>query len=72
MSQENVEIVRRSYERGTRETWMLSRAYHPDVIMRGRMGWPEPGPFGGREDVMRAFESRFERPGTATLSRMSA
>lgn len=29
---------------------------HPDVIMRAPEGWVEPGPFVGREAVMRQFQ----------------
>ena len=30
--------------------------YDPDVIVRTAEGWPEPGPFVGREAVMRQWE----------------
>ena len=30
--------------------------YDPDVIVRTVEGWPEPGPYVGREAVMRQFE----------------
>jgi ketosteroid isomerase-like protein len=56
MSQENVEVVRRSYEmwnagdmEGVRET------YSPEVIMRAPPGWPEPGPFIGVDAVIAQF-----------------
>src|SRR5437764_654873 len=32
----------------------------PDVIVRAREGWPEPGPFVGREAVMRQWEQQRE------------
>ena len=57
MSQENVEIVRAAYE-----TWnagdmhAFSEMYDPDAIVRMLEGWPEPGPFVGREAVMRWWE----------------
>jgi ketosteroid isomerase-like protein len=58
MSQENVEVVRAAYE-----TWnagdvdALRELHDPDVIIvRTPEGWPEPGPFVGREAVMRQFE----------------
>jgi len=36
----------------------LRELYDPDaIIVRGLAGWPEPGPFVGREDVVRAFEN---------------
>ncbi len=34
--------------------------YDPDVIVRTPEGWPEPGPFVGREAVMRQFEQQRE------------
>jgi ketosteroid isomerase-like protein len=57
MSQENVEVVRAVYE-----TWnagdmdALREMYDPDVIMRMPEGWPEPGPYVGREAVWREIE----------------
>jgi hypothetical protein len=41
MSQENVEVVRKAFE-----AW----------VVRGLEEWPEPGPFVGRDAVMRWFE----------------
>ena len=37
----------------------------PKSIVRHPEGWPEPGPFVGREAVMRQFE-QLARPGTPT------
>ena len=53
MSQENVEIVRRlrSMERGDMDA--IRELFGPDVIWRAPEGWPEPGPYVGREAVMR-------------------
>jgi ketosteroid isomerase-like protein len=57
MSQENIELVRRTFA-----TWnagdmgALRELHDPDVIARAPKGWPEPGPFVGREAVMRQFE----------------
>ena len=34
----------------------LRELYHPDVIVRAPDGWPEPGPFVGRDAVMQQFE----------------
>ena len=36
------------------DTWR--ELHDPDVIQRNPEGWPEPGPFVGREAVMRNFE----------------
>ena len=30
--------------------------YRPDIVMRPPEGWPEPGPFVGREAVMRQWQ----------------
>ena len=57
MSQENVEIVRAFFEAwnaGDMDT--LREMQDPDVIQRPPKGWPEPGPFVGREASMRQFE----------------
>ena len=57
MSQENVEIVRRGFEvwnAGDMEA--LRELYDPGIIWRGPEGWPEPGPYAGREAVMRQGE----------------
>jgi ketosteroid isomerase-like protein len=57
MSQENVEIVRRCFEvwnAGDMEA--LRELYDPGIIWRPPEGWPEPGPYAGREAVMRQLE----------------
>ena len=57
MSQENIEVIR-----GGIEAWnagdmeRLLELYDPDVIVRAAPDWPEPGPFVGRDTVMRQFE----------------
>jgi ketosteroid isomerase-like protein len=57
MSQENVEIVKAGFEAwNAGDMNALGELYHPDVIMRMPEGWPEPGPYVGREAVMRAYE----------------
>jgi ketosteroid isomerase-like protein len=42
------------------EAWnagdLAAELYDPDVIVRNDEGWPEPGPFVGREAVMGWFE----------------
>jgi ketosteroid isomerase-like protein len=53
MSQENVEIVRTSFDAwnaGDMDTW--SRFLAADVVWSVPAGWPEPGPYVGREAVM--------------------
>ena len=57
MSQENVEIVRAGFEAwNAGDMDALREVYDPDVIWRGPPDWPEPGPYVGREAVMRQFE----------------
>jgi ketosteroid isomerase-like protein len=57
MSQENVEIVRAFYEAWNAGDMDAFRdLYDPDVILRAPEGWPEPGPFVGREAAMREWE----------------
>ena len=54
MSQENVEVVRaanRAWNAGDMDA--TRELYDPDVIMRMAEGWPEPGPFVGRDAVIR-------------------
>lgn len=56
MSQQNIEVVRESieaYNRGDVEC--LRALYHPDVVLRMPAGWPEPGPFAGRDAVFSEF-----------------
>jgi ketosteroid isomerase-like protein len=66
MSQENVEVVRAVYE-----AWnagdLAPELYDPDVIVRMVEGWPEPGPFVGREAVIRWFEQPRETWDADTL-----
>ena len=58
MSQENVKIVRAgfaAYNAGQMDA--LRELLNPDaIIVRGLEGWPEPGPFVGRDAVIRSFE----------------
>jgi len=57
MSQENVEVVRAAFAAWNAGDMDALRELHdPDVIARPVEGWPEPGPYMGREAVMRWFE----------------
>jgi ketosteroid isomerase-like protein len=57
MSQENVEIMRAAYEAWNAGDMDAFREfYDPDAILRTVEGWPEPGPFVGREAIMREWE----------------
>ena len=57
MSQENVEIVQASYDAWNAGDMDAYRElYDPDAVLRMPEGWPEPGPYYGREAAMRQFE----------------
>ena len=61
MSQENVEIVRALFEVwNARDMDALRELYDPDVIVRPPKGWPEAGPFVGRDAVMRQWDQQRE------------
>jgi ketosteroid isomerase-like protein len=57
MSQENVEIVRAAYEAwNAGDMDAFRELLASDVIARTPEGWPEPGPFVGREAFIRWCE----------------
>jgi ketosteroid isomerase-like protein len=56
-------------ERG--DTDVFRDLYDPDVIVRAVEGWPEPGPFVGREAVMRWYEQLRETWDAQTLEPIS-
>jgi len=61
MSRERVEITRAVFAAwNTADMEALRELYAPDVIVRAPEGWPEPGPFAGREAVMRQWEQMRE------------
>jgi ketosteroid isomerase-like protein len=61
MSQENVEIVRKLIEAWNAGDMDAFRdLYDPKIIMRPPERWPEPGPFVGREAVMREWHQTRE------------
>ena len=61
MSQENVEVVRAVWEAWNAGDMDAVRAlYDPDVIAQPPEDWPEPGPWVGREVVMRQWEQQRE------------
>jgi uncharacterized protein len=61
MSQENVEVAKAAMEAwNAGDMHSLRELYDPDAIVRYPEGWPEPGPFVGRDAVMRQFEQTRE------------
>jgi ketosteroid isomerase-like protein len=72
MSGENVEVVRAAHEAWNAGDMEAFRDLHdPDVIGRSPEGWPEPGPFVGREAAMREFEQLRETWDVDTLHAIS-
>ena len=68
MSRENVEVVRafqEAWNAGNMEA--VRELWHPDAIARPAPGWPEPGPFVGRDSIMRSFEQLRETWDADTL-----
>jgi uncharacterized protein len=72
VSQENVEIVRAAYAAwNAGDMDGFRELYDPDVIVRPPEGWPEPGPFVGREALMRQWEQVRETWDADTLGPIS-
>ena len=73
MSQENVEIVRAGFEAwNAGDLDAVRDLFHPDVVLRSPEGWPEPGPFVGREAVLRGFGQLREAWDTVSHEPVSA
>jgi ketosteroid isomerase-like protein len=76
MSQESINVIRQGFEAWNEgDMERLRRLYDPDVIMRSPPGWPEPGPFVGRDAVMRQFSQlreTFDRDSFQPLSEFRA
>jgi ketosteroid isomerase-like protein len=61
MSQENVETVKAAFEAwNAGDMDAVRELYDADVFMRMPEGWPEPGPFVGRDAVMRQWDQQRE------------
>ena len=73
MSHENVDVVRAAYEAwNVRDMDAFRELHDPDtIIVRGLQGWPEAGPFVGREAVMRLFEGLRETCDEETMELIS-
>jgi ketosteroid isomerase-like protein len=68
VSQENVEIMRAYFAAWNAGDMDALRDLHAaDVVSRLLEGWPEPGPFVGRDAVMRQIEGMRETWGSDAL-----
>jgi ketosteroid isomerase-like protein len=57
MSETNVAVVRSLFETwNARDVDGFRQLHDPNVVVRAPEGWPEPGPFVGRDAVLRQFE----------------
>ncbi len=57
MSEENVEIVLEAFRRlDPNDLTKFAALWHPESRVTAVDGWPEPGPFIGREAIVRQFE----------------
>jgi ketosteroid isomerase-like protein len=57
MSQETIKVALATFDAwNAGDMDALARLYETDAIIRTPDGWPEPGPFVGREAIMRQFE----------------
>jgi ketosteroid isomerase-like protein len=59
MSQQNVDVAKAffaAWNAGDMDA--VRELYDPEVVMRAAEGWPEPGPFVGREAVVRQHEQQ--------------
>lgn len=73
MSKGNVDVFRAVFEAWNAGDMAAFRElYDPDVIMRPMEGWPEPGPFVGREAVMREWNQLRETWHGDTVEPISA
>ena len=72
MSQENVGGVRQGFEVwNSGDMDAFRELLDPDVVWRPPEGWPEPGPYLGREAVMRQLEQLRETWDTDTFELIS-
>jgi ketosteroid isomerase-like protein len=61
MSQENIHVVRTGIEAWSAGDFdTIRELLHPDVVLRAADGWPEPGPYVGREAVVRQWKQMRE------------
>ena len=61
MSEEKLEVMRRGFEAwNIGDMDALRELYDPDIIWRPPEGWPEPGPYVGRDAVMHQLEQMRE------------
>jgi ketosteroid isomerase-like protein len=61
MSQENVEVVERGIDAwNSGNVDALRELYDANVIVRSVEGWPEPGPYVGRDAVIRQWKKQRE------------
>jgi ketosteroid isomerase-like protein len=72
MSEENVELVLRGLDAvNAGDMDGLRELFDADIIVRPAEGWPEPGPFVGREAAMRWFTQLLDAFDIDTMEEIS-
>jgi len=72
VSQENVEVVRAAFDAwNAGDMAALREMYDPDITWRPQENWPEPGPYIGRDAVMRQLSQMRETWDADTLDPIS-
>ena len=72
MSEENVAVILEALDAwNAGDMDRLSAACDPEAIVRAPPGWPEPGPFIGREAIMRQFQQLRETFDSDTMEQLS-
>jgi ketosteroid isomerase-like protein len=69
MAEQNIGIVRRYFELvNDRDLDALAALYDPDAVLYAPRGWPEPGPWRGREAIMQQLRRLLADFGEQTLT----
>jgi ketosteroid isomerase-like protein len=72
MSQENADVVRANFAAwNAGDVDAMRERYDPNIIVRPVEGWPEPGPFVGREAIIRQWKRQREDFQSDTLEPLS-
>jgi ketosteroid isomerase-like protein len=72
VAKEDVEVLRAAFEAwNAGDMAALSEMYDPDIIWRPQENWPEPGPYIGRDAVMRQLSQMRETWDADTLDLIS-
>jgi ketosteroid isomerase-like protein len=72
VTQENVEVVKAAFDAwNAGDMDRLRDMYDPHIVLHMVPGWPEPGPYAGREAVMRQWAQLRETWGAEVVEPIS-